>query len=116
MAKKASVDYDEENDILYFHTGEKIKDSLDFDQFVFDFSHDERIVGLEIMNASKLLKKLGVSVSKSALAKVRDAVFSTIQQREFLYVKVLFAIRLRGKTVQKEILAPAPIPQAIRAR
>lgn len=116
MGKKAVVDYDKENDIVYFYTGESVKDSLSFDQFVFDFSHEGKIVALEVMNASELLKRLGIAISRAALGKIREADFAIIQQREFLYVKISFFVKIRGKTVQRQILAPAPITKAMRAR
>lgn len=34
MVKKAKVDYDFENDVLYVYTSEKVQDSLDIDNFV----------------------------------------------------------------------------------
>ena len=48
MAKKAKVDYDEENDILWIYVGESVKDSLEIDNFVIDFSSQNKVVGLEI--------------------------------------------------------------------
>jgi len=49
---KVNVDYDDENDILYFYPNEKGVDfSVDYDDVVLDVSGN-RIVGVEIMDAS----------------------------------------------------------------
>lgn len=45
MEKIVSYDYD--NDILYVNKGEKVKDSLQIDNFVIDFSFNNRVVGMK---------------------------------------------------------------------
>jgi len=53
--------YDERNDILSIHkgfkNGEKFKTNIDVGSVVLDFSDKGRIVGIELMNASDILKK-----------------------------------------------------------
>ncbi len=58
MARKAKIDYDKKNDLLYIYTGEAAKDSIELDNFVYDISHSGNIIGIEIFNASKFLSKL----------------------------------------------------------
>ncbi len=49
-AKDAKIDYDYDNDILYLYTGEKIKDSLQIENFVIDFSQNNKIVAVEVLS------------------------------------------------------------------
>ena len=58
-ARKASVDYDPEEDILSVSTGEKVNDTIEFDQFVIDFTSDDKIVGIEIQDAVVSKKNSG---------------------------------------------------------
>ncbi len=108
--KEARVDYDLEEDILYIATGEKVQDSLEFDQFVIDFSQDDRIVGLEIMDASKYLKNfLEADIDRKALSEVKTAEFSVIQQREFATIKIKMKVPLQNGFVEQVITATAPV-------
>lgn len=50
---KVNVDYDKEEDILYFYPNEKDVDfSIDYDDVILDVSGN-KIVGIEIINASE---------------------------------------------------------------
>ena len=60
MARKLAIDYDEEEDVLWLHEGKQVKDSLELDDFVIDFSGSD-VVGLEIMNASGVLTRCTVA-------------------------------------------------------
>ena len=107
MAKKAFVDYDKENDILYISTKQKISDSLDFDNFVIDFSPQGKIVAVEIMRASDFVKKF-IRVSRTSLSKVKHASMSIIQSKEYAMIKILLAI---PKIKENEpLFVPAPVP------
>lgn len=111
MSKDARVDYDKEYDLLYVATGVKVKDSLEFDQFVIDFSSDDKIVGIEIMDASRYLKKLfDYDVDKEQLADIKKAKFSVIQQKDFAMIKIVMKIPLiSGECVDRVLTAPAPV-------
>ena len=50
---KVNIDYDKEEDIVYFYPSDKKVDfSIDYDDIILDVSGD-KIVGIEIMNASE---------------------------------------------------------------
>ena len=52
------VDYDSTHDILYLYKkGEKAKFSIEVKNFVIDVADNNKIVGLDIFNASKILDK-----------------------------------------------------------
>lgn len=109
MARKAKVDYDEENDILYVYTGEKVKDSLEIDNFVLDFSENSKVVGVEIFNASKILSRLTLTkISKSDLSEIVEASIGFSPSRDLLFVVVWLVIGIRKKEKKIPIQIPAP--------
>ncbi len=112
MAKPAKVDYDEENDILYLFTGEKASDSLEIDDFVIDFSSENKVVAIEIMQASKILSKLSqLSISKDSLSKIEAAAINIIQGKQLMYI--LLQIRLPIQQRVEELRIPVPAPAAL---
>lgn len=109
MARKAKVDYDQENDILWVYSGEKVKDSLEIDSFVVDFSHDDKIVGVEIMDASEVVSSLSLNrISKDMLAGIKEASLNFYQSREFFYVVVGLVLSIDNKMMEITIQVPAP--------
>ena len=114
MVKDAKIDFDYDNDILYLYTGEKVKDSLQIENFVIDFSQDNKIVAIEILDASKILSELSqVDVTKDALSKIESAGMSVYRGKELIYV--LLAIRLSINQESVDIRIPVPAPAAVSA-
>jgi uncharacterized protein YuzE len=112
MAKEAKVDYDEENDILYVYSGEKAKDSLEIDNFVLDISADNKVVGVEIFNASVFISKLsGIKISKEILSTVKKAMMSFYSSKELFYVFIIIPIKIDG--IEREINLQVPAPTAV---
>lgn len=109
MVREAKIDYDKENDILWVYSGEKVKDSLEIDNFVIDFSFDNKVVGVEISNASEVLSKLAlVKVSKNVLSKIIQASLSFYQGKELFYVVVGLILMIDNKRKEIPIQVPAP--------
>src|SRR3989344_4654028 len=107
MAKEAKVDYDQENDVLYVYSGEKAKDSLEIDEFVLDISSDNKIVGVEIFDAVKLLSSLlNVKLSKQALEHISNVRMMPFQSKELLYVLLFFSISIGSKRQEVNISVP----------
>ncbi len=117
MAKKVKVDYDEENDILWVYSGEKIKDSLEVDNFVIDFSHDDKVVGVEMFKASEVISNLVLSkISKEMLSNIKEATLSFYPSRELLYVVVGLILTVDNKLKEIPIQVPAPkVAVAVRS-
>jgi uncharacterized protein YuzE len=112
MVKEAKVDYDGENDILYVYSGEKAKDSLEIDNFVLDISVDNKVVAVEIFNASVFISKLsGIKISKEILSTIKNAVMSFHSGKELFYVFIILPIKIDGK--EKEINLQVPAPAAV---
>jgi len=96
--------YDQEWDILYVHkNGEKVKFSIEaLENFVIDIGMKGQVVGLEIQNASKVLK-----VPKSQLSEVRSAKISTFV-RGRLY-GVLYSLQLNKIKIESELQMPVDV-------
>lgn len=74
MKGKFLFDYDGENDSLYIYKkGVKVKGSLDLGNIILDISTDEKVVGLEILDASKVMKNLAVKSPQSFLENIKEA-------------------------------------------
>src|SRR5437667_836350 len=115
IAKEAKIDYDEEHDILYLYSGEKAKDSIEIDKFVIDISADNRIVGVEIFDASVLLSKMsGFGINKENLSDVRGAKMQSYQSKELFYVLVFLTLKVDG--VEREINLQVPAPTAVMVK
>jgi len=111
MAKKAKIDYDYENDVLYIYTGDKVKDSLQIEEFVVDFSTENKVVGVEVMNASQRLSSLsGLKLSKTVLSSVKDAAISIQQGKEILYVFILLTVVINKEKTYVRIPLVTPSP------
>ncbi|HLD49090.1 MAG TPA: DUF2283 domain-containing protein [archaeon] len=108
--KKVNVSYDFEEDILHFFSGDKVKDSIEIDDFVFDISHDEHIVGWQINNASKFLSSYyGSRITKEFLSNIKDGYISNILSKELVFVKIVF-FAMKNK-VREEMELVSNIPQ-----
>jgi uncharacterized protein YuzE len=112
MAKEAKVDYDEENDILYVYSGEKAKDSLEIDNFVLDISADNKVVAVEIFNASVFISKLsGIKISKKILSTIKNAVMSFYSSKELFYVFIILPIKINR--IERKINLQIPAPTSV---
>ncbi|MBI2583371.1 MAG: DUF2283 domain-containing protein [Candidatus Aenigmarchaeota archaeon] len=109
MARKAKVDYDKENDILWVYSGEKVRDSLEIDSFIIDFSHDDKVVGVEILDASEVISNLALSrISREMLSNIKETSLSIYQSRELFYVVVGIVLEVDNKLREIPIQVPAP--------
>lgn len=86
------ISYDKENDILSIHKGfsseEKFKGNIDAGQVVFDISTKGKIVGIEIMNASKFFKEF--NINKQILINTTDVKFNVTKTPDGIVVGILF--------------------------
>lgn len=113
MAKNAKVNYDEKSDILWVHSGDKVKDSLDLDRFIIDFSEDNKIAGIEIDGASKFLSEIiGSNINKKILESVKNARISFYQGKQIISVYIYLEVhghseRIPISSFPKRIAIPA---------
>jgi uncharacterized protein YuzE len=100
------VSYDREFDNLHiYREGEPSKQSVEmFDTFVVDLDFDGgKVVGLEIMNASKVL-----NVSKEELAAVKVAQLSTVAKDYYFGVNYILVLPNKNR-IESQLMVPQPM-------
>jgi hypothetical protein len=96
-----STDYDYENDsLLFFIKGADYTHSLNLDNIILDFSTDQSLKGVEILNASK---KFGVS--KYALKSLHKINLDLDISEEKIELKISLILIQRDKPTPKAITA-----------
>jgi len=101
MSMGFDVNYDEEFDILRFHkSGEKSKYSIEaFDNLIVDMNFENKAVGIEIHNASKVL-----NISKDELKNIKEAKLRNIIQG--LNFGIAYELKLPKGTIESQIMMP----------
>ena len=95
------VDYDYKWDILYvYKEGEKAKFSVEvLDNFVVDIDFKGQAMGLEILNASSVLK-----VSKKELKEIKTAKLATLIKGELYWV--MYSLQFNKSSLESELQIP----------
>ena len=92
------IDYDEEDDILYYNKGHKAQDSLRINDFIVDFDSNNRIVGLEILNASENIEMLtGEKPDNDELNQIIEAEISVKRNNKMAVITFLFLSEKAGE-------------------
>ncbi len=104
---KMNFKYDKNEDILYlFKSTKKVKFSLDSnDIFIIDFDDRNRVIGLEIIDASEVIYGL----TKDALNNLKEVEMMSKHKEGILAI----FIKLKSKKM-KSIETRIPIPLAVR--
>lgn len=96
-SKLSEYDYDFQNDSIFFYVEDKkYKSSIDLDGIILDFSEDNSIMDIEILNASEKF-----NVSKSDLDNVKhfDAIIEVSEQNIKITMKM--EISKRNKLIDR---------------
>ena len=93
-----TIDYDEDNDILFISDDEEVKASVDIGDFVLDVSHKNLIGGIEIMDASENL-----GVNKSILKSIDRIKMSINYKTNYVYVLLEFIFKKKNKEINVSI-------------
>jgi len=106
MVQEASVDYDKENDDLFvYRKNGKVKGSIDIGDFIVDLSHEGKVIGIEIMNASANIASLtNFKITKNALSNIKKARLAVRYKPDAMYIYTSFFL------ANKELGAMIPIP------
>jgi len=116
MARDAKIDYDYENDILYSYMGNRVKDSLQIEDFVIDFSMEGKVNGVEVLDASKVISNLsGMKVDKNMLSKIKGASIEISQGRELVYIFLILEIPSEPSNIELRVPVVAPT-QVVQVR
>jgi uncharacterized protein YuzE len=97
-------DYDQENDSLFAYKKAKIKGSIDIGYFIIDISTQGKVVGIEILDISKVLKNLGIFNTKKFLDNIKKAGFRAVYQNDS--IMIYFMISSKSKEVSSSIAIP----------
>lgn len=107
MKKKLS--YDSEEDILYYNQGEKALDSLDIGDMFIEFSGDNKVVGVEVMNALEFINDYTErEFSREELSNISEAEIKVFRRGEFAFVMLFFKVDRGGETVKESIGVNVP--------
>jgi len=101
MAEKVSIDYDKENDSVFLYKRGNVKGSIDIGDFIVDLSPTGKILGIEILDASKNFK-----VSKDLLSNIKKASLNVIYRRDVIQI---MAFLLLAKKLEIKTMIPIPI-------
>ena len=107
---KIKFDYDSEEDILYFYPGEGHVDfSIDYDDIILDVRGD-KIVGIEILNASEKFadERTEVEKLKKALSLLKEAYMNVKYDINSIFVKIGFLSSL-PETGKEGMLIQVPV-------
>jgi uncharacterized protein YuzE len=96
--KETYFDYDSENDSLFVYRKAKIRGSIDIGYFVIDISSEGRVIGVEILNVSKVLKNLGIGSPKEFMNNIKNAGFRAVYQPDSIIVYFMILSKVRQVT------------------
>jgi len=76
------------DDLFIFDTSSKSKGSIEIGDLILDLDKNKKIVGVEIINATKFLKNLDVKITKAFLEGLKNAKFDLAKQKNWTFLKI----------------------------
>ncbi len=110
---KTNIDYDLENDILYFYLGESKADfSIDYDDIILDVSGN-KIIGVEILDASEKFAKdeKELEILKNAMDSIKEAYLKVDYGINSIRVKIGFVSSV--PETEQNLLIQVPIKREL---
>jgi uncharacterized protein YuzE len=107
MKGETFFDYDAENDSLFIYKKSKIKGSVDIGDIIVDISIDGKVIGIEMLNASEMLKNLGIKSPKEILNNIKSVSIRAIYKTDS--ITVYYSIISKAKEVSSSIAVPVQI-------
>lgn len=99
--------YDSINDSLFIYKKSKVKGSIDIGDIIIDISIDGKVIGLEILNASELLKNLGLKNPKEILKNIKFVKLRATYKRDSIII--FYCIASKSKTISSSVAIPAQL-------
>jgi uncharacterized protein YuzE len=97
LEAEGEMDYDYENDILFFKIKNREYDfSIEFQNMVIDVDEEKFIVGIQILDASKFLR-----MSRVSLREIPRWKFSSKLENNTIEIRLDYQIKLRNKILEK---------------
>lgn len=110
---KINIDYDLENDILYFYPSDsKVDFSIDYDDIILDVSGN-KIIGVEILDASEKFAKNEneLKVLKQAMNAIKEAYLKVDYGINSIRVKIGFVSSV--PETEQNLLIQVPIKREL---
>ena len=96
---KFNFSYDKENDNLFlFNPKSKSKGSVELGNIIFDYNSKKEFVGIQLMNASKLIKDMSgenSSVTKEVLNNLKECRVESKVKNNLLIVKIFLMSKIK---------------------
>jgi len=106
---KSKTSYDEEHDVLYYNSGQKVSDSLELGDAYIEFSTDGSIVGVEIMNASEFLSlQTGKEITEEMLKEIESGKISIRTNKDTLFIIFEFVVPVESEKNNERISLNIP--------
>ncbi len=107
---KGEVDYDYENDILFFKLkGRQYDKSIELlDNLVVDVDKEGFLVGIQMFDASEYL-----NIDKKSLLKIPNWQFTINVHENIIEIRLVFQVKIRNKIVEKNPIIAQQINQKL---
>ena len=107
---KGEVDYDYENDILFFKLkGRQYSKSIELlDNLVVDVDKEGFLVAIQMFDASEYLK-----IDKKSLLKIPNWQFTINVHESIIEIRLVFQVKIRNKIVEKNPIIAQQINQKL---
>jgi len=114
MPDKPTISYDDQYDILYVHSGEKVQDTVQRGNFVVELGRNNQVVGIQIENASSTFSDLlGDSFTRENLSNVLTAEIQVNSQGNVAFVILIITLEKEGEEVKRQL--PVNLPSGTMA-
>ncbi len=97
------ADYDENSDILYIYKKGKVKYSIDLGVFVLDVNEKNQVVGIELLDATQLLKS-----TIKALEHIKEVNFNVTKRGSSISAVIEIKV---PKLQPLNVVLSSPLPQ-----
>ena len=107
---KGEVDYDYENDILFFKLkGRQYDKSIELlDNLVVDVDKEGFLVGIQMFDASEYL-----NIDKKSLLKIPNWQFTINVHENIIEIRLVFQVKVRNKIVEKNPIIAQQMSQKL---
>jgi len=107
---KGEVDYDYENDILFFKLkGRQYDKSIELlDNLVVDVDKEGFLVGVQMFDASEYL-----NIDKKSLLKIPNWQFTINVHENIIEIRLVFQVKVRNKIVEKNPIIAQQMSQKL---
>lgn len=110
--ERVKFDYDDENDSLFlYREGVKSKGGVEIGDFLIDLDMKmNKVVSLEILNASKILAlQLSKKVNKTSLKNIKAVSLKTVHRDNSIYVLYGIVAMVNNEEIREDSFITVPV-------